>query len=62
MTIRQLVSKIAPDVLICILKEGCTDLASFRQMTGYEAQKEFITSNTEVKDFRINKSMIYITI
>lgn len=62
MTLRSLVSKIAPNVQIIIIKDGCTDPSTFKHMTGYEANREYIGSTAEVKDFRFDNNILIITI
>jgi hypothetical protein len=44
------------------MKDGCTDPTTFKRLTGYEAQKEYISSSVEVKDFLISKDTLIITI
>ena len=62
MTLRYLLVKTSPDVNVWIMKDGCTDPSTFKRLTGYEAQKEYISSNIEVKDFLISKDTLIITI
>lgn len=62
MTLRYLVAKVAQDVQVLIMKEGCTDLSTFKRLSGYEAMKEYINSNVEVKDFRYDSNILFITI
>lgn len=62
MTLRSLVSKIASDITVFIMKEGCTDPSTFKRLTGFEATKEYIGSNVEVKDFRFDSNILFITI
>ena len=62
MTLRQLISHTSPDVDIWVIKDGCTDPSTFIHLTRYEARKEYINSNVEVKDFRIEKYIVIITI
>ena len=62
MTLRSLVCKIAPDVTVFIMKAGCTDPSTFKRLSGYEAMKEYIGSNVEVKDFRFDSNILFITI
>ena len=62
MTLRNLICKTSPDVYVWIMKDGCTDPTTFKRLTGYEAQKEYISSNVEVKDFLISKDTLIITI
>lgn len=62
MTLRNLICKTSPDVNVWIMKDGCTDPTTFKRLTGYEAQKEYISSNVEVKDFLISKDTLIITI
>ena len=62
MTLRYLIFKTAPAVNVWILKDGCTDPSTFKRMSGYDAQKEYISSNVEVKDFPIDNNTLIITI
>lgn len=62
MTLRYLVTKVAPDVQVLIMKDGCSDLSTFKRLSGYEAMKEYINSNAEVKDFRYDSNILFITI
>ena len=62
MTLRNLLQKIAPDVQVWIIKDGCTDLATFKHMPGSEALKEYQASNVEVKNFRFDNNNLFITI
>ena len=62
MTLRHLICKTSPDVNVWILKDGCTDPSTFKRLSGYEAQKEYCSSNVEVKDFRIDNNTLIITI
>lgn len=62
MTLRHLICKTSPDVNVWIMKDGCTDPTTFKRLTGYEAQKEYISSNVEVKDFLISKDVLTIII
>ena len=61
MTLRQLVTKVAPDVKVLIMKEG-GDLSTTKSFSGYEAMKEYIGSNVEVKDFRFDSNILFINI
>ena len=62
MTLRSLVKHLAPNVEVWMLKQGCTDPSTFKHLSGYEAQKEYIGSEVEVKDFRFDNNIIFITI
>lgn len=62
MTLRSLVCKIASDITVFIMKEGCTDPSTFKRLSGYEALKEYIGSNVEVKDFRFDSNILFIII
>lgn len=63
MTLRYLMQKTAPDVQVIIMKDGCTDPSTFKMLSGYEAVKEYIGSNVEIKDFRFgNNNKLFITI
>ncbi len=62
MTLRYLVSKISPSVNVWLIKDGCTDPSTFKRLSGYEAQKQYIGSSVEVKDFRIDSDTLIITI
>lgn len=62
MTLRSLVCKIAPDITVFIMKEGCTDPSTFKRLSGHEALKEYTGSNVEVKDFRFDSNILFITI
>lgn len=62
MTLRYLITKVAPDVQVLIMKDGCSDLSTFKRLSGYEATKEYINSNVEVKDFRYDSNILFITI
>ena len=63
MTLRYLMLKTAPDVQVIIMKEGCTDPSTFKMLSGYEAAKEYTSSNAEIKDFRFgNNNKLFITI
>lgn len=62
MTLRYLVTKVAPDVQVLIMKVGDPDLSTIRRLSGYEATKEYINSNVEVKDFRYDSNILFITI
>lgn len=62
MTIRYLITKIAPSVEVWMMKDGCTDPSTFKHLTGYQAQKEYIGSTVEVKDFRFDNNILFITI
>lgn len=62
MTLRYLIFKTAPDVNVWIMEDGCTDPTTFIRLTGREAQKEYISTNVEIKDFLISKDTLIITI
>jgi hypothetical protein len=62
MTLRYLLFKTAHTVNVWILKDGCTDPSTFKRLTGFEAQKEYASSNVEVKDFCIDNNTLIITI
>lgn len=62
MTIRYLITKIAPSVEVWMMKDGCTDPSTFKHLTGYQAQKEYVGSTVEVKDFRFDNNILFITI
>lgn len=62
MTIRYLITKIAPSVEVWMMKDGCTDPSTFKHLTGFQAQKEYISSTVEVKDFRFDNNILFITI
>lgn len=62
MTLRYLITKVAPDVNVWILKDGCTDPSTFKRLSGLAALKEYSNSNVEVKNFRIDYNIVIITI
>lgn len=62
MRLSYLLVKTSPDVNVWIIEDGCTDPTTFIRLTGREAQKEYISTNVEVKDFLISKDTLIITI
>lgn len=62
MQLSWILKKAAPGVPVMLIEQGNTDPATFKRLSAYEAQKEYITSDLQVKDLLIDKDILIITI